>query len=261
MTKTAEKLSKIIQLVDEFDNFGKLDRGMSLFSAAIGTLRKDRSIAYDILKITGSDSDGIGAIALSRILSEDYLHLLFLSVDEDGLADKMQDFNTHPHVENYSSIQAMKSWGFDFSDPDAVRVVNAATEAFEANKDRFLRPRRTANGNEFDPDDYYRTWTKLSLNDLIKSTKLSETEDGKQHLLFMTETYDKASSVIHHNSLVVWLLATQGAKIFSDEHPDLALTVSVIVFSQMVKLVLEIAQPTIGDERCAEYMTRLADVL
>lgn len=259
MIKTAEKLSKIIQLVDEFDTFGKLDRDMSLFSVAIGTLRKDRSLAADILKIAGNDSDGLGAIALSRILSEDYLHLLYLNANQEDLAENIENFNTHPHIEHYSSIRAMKEWGFDFSGQDAERVIKATTNAFAAYKDRFQRRKPKEGG--FDPDDYYRTWTKLSLNDLIKNSGLSSTTAGKKRLKFITETYDNASSVVHHNSFVVWLLANQGAAIFSGEYPELALTVSVIVFNQMVDLVLEIAQPRIGEEQRAQYLNRLADML
>lgn len=254
------KLSKLIQLVDEFDNFGKLDRDMSLFSVAIGTLRKDKSLVADIIKTTDDSSDGLGAIVLSRILTEDYLHLLFLNANQDDLIENIENFNLHPHIENYSSLQAMKEWGFDFSKEDeAERIINESSTAFEANKARFLR--RKAKEGTFNADDYYRTWTKLSLNDLIKNTGLADTDEGRHSLKFMTETYDNASTIVHHNSLAIWLLASQGDKIFSDEYPELALTVSRIVFSQIIKLALEIAEPKIGEEKLAEYTTRLADIL
>lgn len=260
MTQIATKLRQMIELVDEFDAFEKLDRDMSLFSVAIGTLRKDKSLVADIIKITDGDSDGLGAIALSRILTEDYLHLLFLNANQDDLTENIENFNLHPHIENYSSLQAMKDWGFDFSEEnDVERVVKESSAAFEANKARFLR--RKAKEDTFNPDDYYRTWTKLSLNDLIKKTGLPDTDEGRHSLKFMTETYDNASTIVHHNSLAIWLLAGQGDKIFSDEYPELALTVSRIVFSQTVKLALEIAEPKIGEEKLAEYMTRLADIL
>jgi hypothetical protein len=81
MTKVDKQaqLKELIQLIDDFDTFGSQSRQMSLFSVAIGTLRKDRSIAADILDVTNPSNDGLGALALSRILIEDYLHLLIPS--------------------------------------------------------------------------------------------------------------------------------------------------------------------------------------
>ena len=84
----------MIQLVDEFDTFGKLDRDMLLFSAVVGILRKDRSLAAGLLRI--DDSDGLGAIAWGRIL--DYLHLLYLNADRDNLAENIENFGLIPKI-------------------------------------------------------------------------------------------------------------------------------------------------------------------
>lgn len=106
------KLVRLIQLIDDFDTFGKLKRDMSLFSVAIGTLRKDKSLAADIIRVTNEDSDGLGAMALTRILIEDYLHLMFLNQNQADLTQNIENFNAHPHMQHYASLQAMKEWGF-----------------------------------------------------------------------------------------------------------------------------------------------------
>jgi hypothetical protein len=96
MNSQTEKLEQLIQLVDDFDTCGKLNRDMSLFSVAIGTLRKDRSIAQDIYGLSLANSDGLSMLALSRIMTEDYLHLLFLNENQESLAEQIDNFNAHP---------------------------------------------------------------------------------------------------------------------------------------------------------------------
>lgn len=90
-------IDELIKFIDRYDTFGNRDRDMSLLSVAVGTLRKDRSLAKDILSIT-SGGDGLGSIALSRIITEDYLHLLYLNRNQDSLEENMDKFNTHPHI-------------------------------------------------------------------------------------------------------------------------------------------------------------------
>ena len=261
MSSQAEKLHQLIQLIDEFDTFGKLNRDMSLLSVAIGTLRKDRSIAQDIYGLSGASSDGLGMLALSRILTEDYLHLLFLNENQESLAEQIDNFNAHPTIEHYVSLKAMEEWGFEFDESqDTKDLIAKVTAGFEKNKERFLRRRETE--NSFDPDDYYRTWTKVNLNELVKRSGLAVTDEGKRSLKFLTETYDSASSIIHHNSFIVWLLACQDKSVLADEYPDLALTISVITLSRMINLVMQISHAVVQDEELyAGQLNKLADIL
>ncbi len=60
MSERQNQLNKLIQLIDDFDTFGRQSKQMSLFAVAIGTLRKDRSIATDIASLTATNSDGLG---------------------------------------------------------------------------------------------------------------------------------------------------------------------------------------------------------
>jgi hypothetical protein len=255
MTNHEIQLEKLLRLINRFDAFGDQSRSMSLFSVAIGTLRKDRSIASDILTLTTSLSTGLGALALSRILIEDYLHLRLLDSDPAELPQRLDDFNNHPHIDHYWTIQAMREWGFDFSDNDEVKATMASVEkAFARHKDRFLRK---GHGKEpFKADDYYRTWTGLTLNDLITKSGLP-TEDGdKKALKFMTETYDAGSTVIHHNAFIIWFLASQGFDMFSANYPELAVEVSFIVLNGLMNLMLKIArnEPRAGEKYLAEQL-------
>lgn len=261
MNEKQTHLSKLLQFIDDLDTFGAQSRQMSLFSVAVGTLRKDRSIAADILNITAPNSDGLGALALSRILIEDYLHLAFLDSDHAQLVERLDNFNTHPHVEHYSSIQAMKAWGFDFGDPNKAEfLIRKATEGFILHKDKFQRHKHVK--EPFDPDDYYRTWTKSSLNDLITQSGVPNDIAGKKSLHFMTETYGTASTIIHHNAFIIWFLASQDIKLLHDEYPGLALTISFISLNRIINLVIKIARDEAGDDKRYEAEeTRLVEIL
>lgn len=252
-------LVELTQLIDGFDKFGSLEKKMSLFSVAIGTLRKDRSIAQDIIKITSSPNGGLGAMALTRILVEDYLHLLFLEVNRADLEERLADFNSHPHIDHYVSVQAMREWGFKFEDADKDTLAQI-DQAFESYKARFLRHRKAK--EPFDPDDYYRTWTKLRLTDLIAKTGLPTDKAAIKSFRFINETYNNGSTIIHHNAFVIWLLANQGPSIFSHGYPGVALTVATITLSRTYNLCIKIAGEEAGDStRYVNEITQLADTI
>lgn len=254
------KLVRLIQLIDDFDTFGKLKRDMSLFSVAIGTLRKDKSLAADIIRVTNEDSDGLGAMALTRILIEDYLHLMFLNQNQADLTQNIENFNAHPHMQHYASLQAMKEWGFPLESKEAKELIESVNAGFQAHKDKFLRHKNPK--EPFDPDDYYRTWTKTSLGKLVKKSGLTDSEADKKSLKFLTETYDTASSIIHHDSFIIWFLASQDKNFLSEQYPDLALTISVIALSRIVNVVLQISQPVIDDDTLyLQHLNKLGDIL
>jgi hypothetical protein len=234
---------------------------MSLLSVALGTLRKDRSIAVDITQITSANNDGLGALALSRILIEDYLHLLFLDSDRAELPRRLDDFNNHPHIEHYSSMQAMNEWGFDFGDPRVAKaILDQVNKGFEQHKHKFLRRKHPK--ESFDADDYFRTWTKISLNELITKSGIPSDAGDKKSLQFMTQTYDTASTIIHHNAFIIWFLANQGTKMLKSEYPDLALTISFISLSRTINLVIKIARDEAKDGNMYDVeQTRLADIM
>ena len=252
-------LIELTQLIDGFDKFGPQSKEMSLFSVAIGTLRKDRSIAGDIMQITARPNGGLGVTALTRILIEDYLHILFLDEDRPSLTEHLEDFNLHPHIDHYVSIQAMKAWGFQFEKGDEETLAKIE-EAFEKNKARFLRRKQAK--DPFDPEDYYRTWTKLGLLELIAKTGLPKDESMAKSLHYINETYNHGSTIIHHNAFIIWLLASQGSSIFSQGFPGVALDVSLITLSRTYNLCLKIAGEEAGDvNKYAEELTQLADVM
>ena len=231
---------------------------MSLFSVAIGTLRKDQSLAQDILSIA-STGDGLGSMALSRIITEDYLHLLYLKHNEDNLEENIDKFSTHPHIQNYISLQLVKEVGIPIDSPEAKQIVAQIIAEFENHKAKFLRRRESST---FNPDDYYRTWTGISLDNLIKKTGLADTEDGKKSLKFTTETYDMASSAIHHNSLLIWLFAAQEKELFLDEYPDLSMHIVFTTLNRLITLVIEIEQSTTkNEERHGVLLNELADIM
>lgn len=252
-------LIELTQLIDNFDKFGQQSKKMSLFSVALGTLRKDRSIAQDIIQITGTTNGGLGATALTRILIEDYLNLLFLDDDRPGLAEHLEDFNSHPSIDHYASVQAMKTWGYKFTKEDEA-LLPKMEEAFEKNKARFLRRKQAK--EPFDPEDYYRTWTKIGLVELIAKTSLSNDAANAKTLHFINEVYNHGSTVIHHNAFIIWLLANQGPNIFSHGFPGVALDASLIALSRTYNLCIKIAGEEAGDvNKYAGEMTQLADVM
>jgi hypothetical protein len=252
-------LIELTQLIDGFDKVGSLSKEMSLFSVAIGTLRKDRSIAEDIIQITATPNGGLGATALTRILIEDYLHLLFLEDNRPNLTKHLEDFNLHPHIDHYVSVQAMKAWGFKFEKDDEATLVKIE-DAFEKNKARFLRRKQAK--DPFDPEDYYRTWTKLGLLDLIARTSLPKDAATAKSLHYINETYNHGSTIIHHNAFIIWLLANQGSNFFSQGFPGVALDVSLITLSRTYNLCIKIAGEEAGDvNKYAIEMTQLADVM
>lgn len=255
------QLKNLVKLINDFDTFGSQDRKKTLFAVAIGTLRKDGSIAADIVNLTNASGDGLGALALSRILIEDYLHLLFLDSDPGQLQQRLDDFNTHPRIEHYSSLHAMQAWGFDFGDPKVAEFIfRQVTEGFDLHKHRFLRKKRAK--EPFDPDDYYRTWTKTSLDGLISESGIPDDIAGKKSLQFMTETYNTASTIIHHNAFIIWFLANQDMKLLRDEYPDLALTISFISLTRLLTLVIKVSRVETGDVSSHEAEeNRLADIV
>lgn len=258
MQRDVTKLQELLRIIDEFDNFGQMPRDMSLFSVAVRTLRKDKSISTDIVSLINANSNGMGTIALSRILIEDYLHMLFLKDNPDKLTENIKNFNLHPYIEHYASLQAMRDWGIDLSDNEATRVTAAVEMAFEANKSRFLRPHRPTSGT-FDPDDYYRTWTKFNLDNLVKSTSLTETPAGLKTLKFITEAYGTASTIVHHNSFNIWLLSSQDGTLAREVYSEIAIMISEIVLGRIINVALGIAPSEEDDPmRIPNLLSRLA---
>jgi len=234
----SEYLNGLINLIDELDHFGQMGRELSLTSIAIGTLRKDKEIAKDISKLVELETSGYGALALSRIITEDYLHLLFLNNSGDKLAQNIQNFNSHPIIDHYSSMKAMLSWGYPFTDQERA-IFPQIEEGFEANKDNFLRHGRTH--DPFDADSYYRTWTKLNLDALIAKTGLVE-DDESRSLHFIKETYGSASTVIHNNAAIIWNFVNAGSDIESIDEGWLSVanSVSYTNLSKLIHLTLNI---------------------
>lgn len=261
MNDYSDKIVQLVGFIDRFDTFGNLKRDMSLFSIAIGTLRKDKSIAQDIIKIASPESDGFGAVALSRILVEDYLHLLYLNDNPDDLETNIDKFNTHPNIEHYSNLESMKKWGFQLDETQETKdTLQKVRDGFDENKDKFLRRKESDTG--FNPDDFYRTWTCISLDKLISETRLTETDEGKRSLGHMTEMYNLGSNVIHHNSFLIWFLACQDKHIIADEYPHMALNATFITLNKLIDLVIEISQTIKKDEeQQARLLNELADIM
>lgn len=260
MDNQQTKLIQLIKLIDDFDTFKNLERDMSLFSVAIGTLRKDRSLALDITKITDGNSDGLGAMALSRVLIEDYFHLMFLNENQDGLIQQIENFNAHPTIQHYTSLQAMKEWGFSLDTQEDKDLITKVSAEFEKNKNKFLRSNPPK--DPFNPDDYYRTWTKISLDKLIAKSGLTSTTTSKRSLKYLTEMYNTGSQIIHHDSFIIWLLASQDKSVLSNNYPGFALSISVITMSRIINLVFQISQPIINnDEQYAQLLNKLTDIM
>ena len=252
-------ITAYLDLIDRYDTFGKRNRDMSLFSIALGTLRKDRSLTKDILTLNSNESEGLGTMALSRIITEDYLHLLYLNYNQDKLETNIDRFNTHPHIQHYIGIQMLKELGFNLDGLQEKALVARITAEFNTHKAKFLRHKESVT---FDPDDYFRTWTGASLDNLIKQSGLTSTDADKKSLRFMTETYDLASSVIHHNSFLIWLFATQDKELFLDEYPEFSLRIVFIVLNKLIALVMEIEQTISKDEeKQAALLNELADIM
>lgn len=260
MEDQQSKLNQLIELVDAFDTFSNLERDMSLFSVAIGTLRKDRSIARDIYLINSTQSDGLGSMALTRILIEDYLHLKFLFQNQDKLDENIANFNAHPNIKNYATLQSMLDWGIPQAEIESQVPVQKVNAGFEEHKARFLRAQTPS--EPFNPDDYWRTWTKTTLDKMVKKTGLTDSEAEKRSLMFQTEIYEKSSSVIHHDSFIIWFLATQQNSFFAKNFPGLASTMSVLTLLKSFKLVLDISQPVLDDdELILRFTNSLTDII
>jgi hypothetical protein len=154
------KLSKLIQFIDDLDDLGRFTGKLDVIAVTFGTLRKDRSLASDIYSIASSQTDGLGVVAISRILIEDYIYLSYLIRNEENRDMLLKDFENHPSVELYLSIIAMHEWGFQFDNTkETETTLLKAKMGFEKHKDSFLRY-KTAK-IPLNTDDYYRTWTKM----------------------------------------------------------------------------------------------------
>lgn len=261
MDNHKETITQLVNFIDKFDTYGNLKRDMSLFSITIGTLRKDRSIALDILRNTTPECDGLGAIALSRILIEDYLHLIYLNDNPSDSEDNIDKFIIHPKIENYLSIKSMESWGFEIENTQENKaMIEDIKNEFNKNKNKFLRRRESDNG--FDADDYYRTWTCISLDKLISKLDLTKTNDGRKSLKYMTEMYSLGSNVIHHNSFLIWQLACQNKKLITDGYSDIALNVTFDILSKLINLTIDISQTISKDEKLhAQLLNELVDIM
>ena len=241
---------RLITLIDEFDNFGTLDRKMQLFAIAIGTLRKDRDIAEEIVVLNENKQSGMGAMGLSRILIEDYFNLRYLDNTPEALDENLDLFNSHPNVDNYGSMKSMLEWGYPFSEEEKISFPRIE-DAFQKNKDKFLRP-----GKKHEPynrDNYYRTWSKLSLEALISKSGFAEEDQSAAH--FLSESYNTGSSLIHHNAFNIWYLATQGrgTELAEMGYQDISGRVTFSVLSRELNLVINIFSKETGDEKTALY--------
>lgn len=254
-----ELTRRLLVLIDEFDNFGKLDRKMQLLAIAVGTLRKDREIAEDIVVLNENDQSGIGALGLSRILIEDYFNIRYLDKNAETLDENLDLFNTHPHVDNYGSMKSMLEWGYPFSNEEKL-LFPTIEKAFQKNKDKFLRP-----GKKHEPyhrDNYYRTWNKLSLEGLIAKSGFADEDPKTAH--FLNESYNSGSSMIHHNAFNIWYLATQGrgTDLAEEGYKDVSARVTFIVMNRILNLAINIFSKETGDEETAlHYMLELEKIL
>lgn len=253
-------ITDLIKLIDDIDKFGQLDRHMPLFAIAIGTMRKDREIASDINVLLESSSSGYGVIALSRIITEDFLHLKYLENSGDDLNKNIDYFNTHPYIDHYASKQSMLNWGYKFSDEEKA-IFPGIAQGFEANKDKFLR-----SGHSHEPysaDSYYRTWTKIGLDKLISKLRLIEGADQKS-VHFMNENYNIASTIIHHNAFTIWFLATEGrgTDLARLGYSDIADRATFISLSRIINLIIKILdnEPTIEQDN-STYIQRLEKIM
>ncbi|OGL22446.1 hypothetical protein A2707_03930 [Candidatus Saccharibacteria bacterium RIFCSPHIGHO2_01_FULL_45_15] len=243
---------KLILLIDEFDSFGKLDRNMPLFAIAIGTLRKDREIAEDIVVLNENSRSGMGALGLSRILTEDYFNLRYLNNNPDLIEENLDLFNSHPTVDHYGSMKSMLNWGYPFSKEEAL-IFPSIEAGFEKNKEKFLR--RGKSHEPYKQDNYYRTWTRLGLEDLISKSGF-EDEDLKT-LHFLNENYNTGSTIIHHNAFNIWYLATQGrgTELAEEGYRDISARVTFIVLNRILNLVINIFSKETKDEETALHFT------
>jgi hypothetical protein len=252
-------IAELIGFIDRYDTFKDRDRDLSFFSVALGTLRKDQLLAQDILTLSSSGSEGIGTMALSRIMTEDYLHLLYLNHNQDNLESNIDRFNTHPYIQHYIAIQMLKELGFRLDSPEEKKMIAQASAEFETHGAKFLRRKKSST---FNSDDYSRTWTGIGLDSLIKKTGLTSTDGDMKSLKFMTETYDMASSVIHHNSFLIWLFATQDREIFLNEYPEFSQRIVFITLNKLIALVFEIEQTVSKDEKKqARLLNELTDIM
>ena len=250
---------KLLALIDDFDSFGKLDRDMQLFAIAIGTLRKDREIAEDIVLLNQTNQSGIGSLALSRILIEDYFNLKYLEHNPETLTKNLSLFNSHPNVDHYGSMRSMIEWGYPFSDEEKI-MVTQVEQAFQANKDDFLRPNKTH--DPYIRDNYYRTWSKLSLEDLI--AKSGFVEEDPINAKFLTEHYGSGSSMIHHNAYNVWYMATQGrgTELAEEGYKDISARVTFLVTSRILNLAINIFSKESGEDEVAlKYILQLEGII
>lgn len=254
-----DPLLELIELIDRFDNLGKLDRKLPLFAIAIGTLRKDRQIGDDIFALLAGQKSGFGALALSRILVEDYFYLRYLAFNPDRLSENLELFNSHPNIDHYASMKSMKTWGYKFSEEEA-SVIPSLEQGFETVKDKFLRPGKQH--EPYDADNYFRTWTRLNLDSVIAKCHFDEEDQSTIH--FLNENYNFASSLIHHNAFNIWFLATQGGNsaLTNSGYNDIAYRVTFIVLNRQLKLVLDIyGKEEENQSRALEYLLKLEKIL
>jgi len=194
------------------------------------------------------------------VLIEDYLHLRLLHSDPAKLSMRLADFEVHPHIDHYWTIEAMKEWGFEFgSSQDVKKMLHEIDQAFKSHGSRFLRKGRVKDSRI--ADDYYRTWTKLTLNQLISMSGLPQ-EGDKKSLRFMLDTYDQGSAIIHHNAFTIWFLATQKTEMMSKSYPSLAVDLSFIMLSKIMEIVIKIARAE--EDNLSKYQSeeaRLLDIM
>lgn len=250
---------KLILLIDAFDSFGKLDRKMPLFAIAIGTLRKDREVAEDIVVLNENNRSGMGALGLSRILTEDYFNLRYLNNNPNSLEENLDLFNSHPTVDHYGSMKSMLEWGYPFSNEEALLFLSIQA-GFEKNKNKFLRQGKSH--KPYKQDNYYRTWTKLGLEDLISKSGFAD-EDPKT-LHFLNENYNLGSTMIHHNAFNIWYLATQGrgTELAEEGYKDISARVTFIVMNRILNLVINIySNETKNEEVALHFILELEKIL
>lgn len=258
MNKEYTRLGKLIHFIDDLDDLGGFTGGATALTVIFGTLRKDKSLASDIYTIASSQNDGLGIVALSRILVEDYIYLSYLIRSEDNRQALLKDFDNHPAVESYLSILAMREWGFQFDgSPETAAMLFKAKAKFQVHKDAFLR-RKPIKGS-INADDYYRTWTKMNLNDVIKKSGIVNSSDRKE-LQTSKQVYDAGSGVIHHNAFLIWNLSRVGTELISESYPKLGIGVSVSTLAKIIQLAIEVKYSG-DDKKYTETLNRLSDIL
>jgi len=195
-------------------------------------------------------------IALCRILIEDYIHLSYLLNSPETPKKLLANINNHPKIEAYLKAYTVQEWGIDLTE-EQVETLAKAKIGFEETKGEFLRYSKES--EQFNPNDYYRTWTKKPLDTVIKESGISA-EGNKSELGLVKQMYDVGSDIIHHNAYFIWQLSRENLELIAGALPEASAAIAISTLAKIVNLALSVKYND-DKESYALKLDKLANIL